>query len=100
MSVACDVLANKLLQRTKAAARAARSPLAFAAERRYVDQTNRARNMSTLSLQVPLDSGANLAIEIAPGSALFILGANGTGKSSLVHRFYAANSGKARRIPS
>ena len=41
---------------------------------------------------------ASLECEIKEGETLFILGANGTGKSSLMHRFYSENYGKARRI--
>ncbi len=40
------------------------------------------------ALTVPLVSGSQLAIDVPAGSVLFLLGANGTGKSSLVHRFY------------
>lgn len=54
--------------------------------------------MSVFSFQVPLNSGSNLPIELATGAVLFILGANGTGKSSLIHRFFSANTATARRI--
>lgn len=49
-------------------------------------------------LAIPLISGATLPVELRAGSVLFLLGANGTGKSSLVHHFYAANSARAQRM--
>jgi ABC-type Mn2+/Zn2+ transport system ATPase subunit len=54
--------------------------------------------MSAFLLLVPLNSGGDLTLELGLGGALFILGANGTGKSSLVHRFFLANAGSARRM--
>lgn len=44
------------------------------------------------------DDGTALDLEIKAGKAVFLLGANGTGKSSLMHRFYKAHSSNARRI--
>lgn len=52
----------------------------------------------TYPMQIPLSSGQSLPIEVGTGSMLFILGANGTGKSSLVHRFFTAHVEKAQRL--
>jgi len=49
-------------------------------------------------LIVPEPSGTPLSIPIDVGQCVFVLGANGTGKSSLMHRFYTAHHGNARRI--
>ena len=49
-------------------------------------------------LKVPEPSGTPLSIPIDVGQCVFVLGANGTGKSSLMHRFYTAHHGTARRI--
>ncbi len=49
-------------------------------------------------LQVPRIEGEALQHSISSGEALFLLGANGTGKSSLMHRFFTAHYGSARRI--
>jgi hypothetical protein len=43
------------------------------------------------SLTVPLSNGSFLECPIDIGGTLFVLGANGTGKSNLMHRFYDAN---------
>lgn len=37
-------------------------------------------------------------MNLAVGQALFVVGANGTGKSSLLHRFFSAHIGNARRL--
>lgn len=49
-------------------------------------------------LQVPRSGGDPLPLAISPGDVLFVLGANGTGKSGLMQHFFSANYGKARRI--
>lgn len=49
-------------------------------------------------LSVPIVSGGALNFSIDAGQIVFVLGANGTGKSSLIQRFYSAHHGKARRI--
>jgi ABC-type lipoprotein export system ATPase subunit len=49
-------------------------------------------------LSVPQPNGAKLDIPIDPGEMLFVLGANGTGKSGLMHRFYAEYTETARRM--
>lgn len=49
-------------------------------------------------LRVPLATGAHLALDIDAGESLFVLGANGSGKSSLMHLFYQAHHRMAHRI--
>lgn len=49
-------------------------------------------------VSIPLSTGESLSIEVSVGSVLFVLGANGTGKSSLVHKFFTAHTTRARRI--
>ncbi len=49
-------------------------------------------------LSVPQANAASLDIPISPGEMLFVLGANGTGKSSLMHRFYTMHKETARRM--
>lgn len=49
-------------------------------------------------LSVQLASGVQLNFTLATGEVLFVLGANGTGKSSLLQRFYTSHHGRARRI--
>lgn len=49
-------------------------------------------------LKVPLVSGRFLNFTVDIGQIVFVLGANGTGKSSLIHRFYKDHHGNARRI--
>jgi len=50
------------------------------------------------SLSVPRSSGDPLDVSINLGEMLFVLGANGTGKSSLMHRFYTTHKESARRM--
>jgi ABC-type cobalamin/Fe3+-siderophores transport system ATPase subunit len=50
------------------------------------------------NLSVPRDSGAALDLTIEAGEVILLLGANGTGKSSLMHRFYSTHRSHARRI--
>ena len=52
----------------------------------------------TFNLTVPQSDSTSLDITVNLGECLFILGANGTGKSSLMHRFYCTHHGNARRI--
>lgn len=52
----------------------------------------------SFSLPVALASGGQMNIELEAGQTLFALGANGTGKSSLLQRFSAYQHGKSRRI--
>ncbi len=52
----------------------------------------------SFALSVPLSGGEPLNFTVALGEVVFVLGANGTGKSSLLHRFYAGHKEKSRRI--
>src|SRR5690349_1624700 len=52
----------------------------------------------TFNLTVPLSGGTTLDLVISVGESLFVLGANGTGKSSLMQRLYSAHPEAARRI--
>lgn len=52
----------------------------------------------SFDLTIPLSDGPPLKFTVAFGEIVFVLGANGTGKSSLLQRFYTAHQGKARRI--
>lgn len=49
-------------------------------------------------LTIPQPNGAVVQISLNPGQTLFLLGANGTGKSSLMHRFYTNNRAAARQV--
>ena len=50
------------------------------------------------SLEFPTQNGGVLAPDLSPGEMLFVLGANGTGKSSLMHHFANNNLRITRRI--
>jgi len=50
------------------------------------------------TLVVPALDGKDINIELACGETMYVLGANGTGKSSLMHNFYLTNQDKAHRI--
>lgn len=52
----------------------------------------------TFATTIPTTTGPGLTIQLDVGQALFLVGANGTGKSSLMHRFYGAHHGNSRRI--
>lgn len=52
----------------------------------------------TFALKFPLTDGGNFQHTLNMGDILFLLGANGTGKSSLVTRLYVANAAHAKRI--
>lgn len=49
-------------------------------------------------LSTPLISGQSLNFTIDIGQVLYVLGANGTGKSSLIQRFYSDHRQNGRRI--
>lgn len=49
-------------------------------------------------LAIPQPNGASLDLTINEGESLFILGANGTGKSSLMHNFFQRNRQNAKRL--
>lgn len=50
------------------------------------------------ALTIPQQSGTTLSFTIDAGETLFVLGANGTGKSNLMQRFSSLHSGSAHRI--
>jgi ABC-type cobalamin/Fe3+-siderophores transport system ATPase subunit len=55
--------------------------------------------MHTFSLSVPYTDGVHAPpIQLVTGQSLFVLGANGTGKSSLLQRFTQGAQGQAKRI--
>lgn len=49
-------------------------------------------------LTIPLPGLAGMTLSLDPGDQMFILGANGTGKSSLMQRIYAAFPGQVRHV--
>ena len=50
------------------------------------------------NLNIPAPDGTSLRPELQPGELLFVLGVNGTGKSSLMLHFNKINGGKSQRI--
>lgn len=52
----------------------------------------------TFSLSISLVSGEPLVIPVSVGETIFVLGANGTGKSSLLQGFATTTYGRSRRI--
>lgn len=52
----------------------------------------------TFSTTISTSTSTALTVQIDEGQAIFLVGANGTGKSSLMHLFYSSHHGKARRI--
>lgn len=52
----------------------------------------------SFELTIPRNGAAPFRHTITTGESMFLLGANGTGKSSLMHHLYRANAAKARRI--
>jgi ABC-type Mn2+/Zn2+ transport system ATPase subunit len=52
----------------------------------------------TFDLTIPQPSGNPLNISNSVGETLFVLGANGTGKSNLMLRFYNSHRGNVRRM--
>ena len=50
------------------------------------------------NFSIPRSGGSPLLFHLDAGQILFVLGANGTGKSSLMHLFYRSNPGIAHRI--
>lgn len=54
--------------------------------------------MATFFIAVPLTGTSPIAIPVSSGEQLFILGANGTGKSSLMQSIYSQNRNRAHQI--
>jgi ABC-type Mn2+/Zn2+ transport system ATPase subunit len=52
----------------------------------------------SFNFSIPEPNGTQLALTLDIGQCIFVLGANGTGKSSLMHRFYSAYHATAQRI--
>lgn len=52
----------------------------------------------TFNLSIPRTGGALVSLSVNLGESIFVLGANGTGKSGLMQRLYATHQGNARRI--
>lgn len=52
----------------------------------------------TFAFTIPEPGGTPLTITLDIGQCIFVLGANGTGKSSLMHKFYSAHHATAQRI--
>lgn len=50
------------------------------------------------TLPITLSDDPDFAVTLEVGTTLFLLGANGTGKSSMLHRFFTANPAASRRI--
>ncbi|PKP85046.1 MAG: hypothetical protein CVT80_04805 [Alphaproteobacteria bacterium HGW-Alphaproteobacteria-2] len=50
------------------------------------------------NLNFPTQNAEVSQLQLEPGQMLFVLGANGTGKSSLMHRFAQQNDGQTRKI--
>lgn len=57
-----------------------------------------AEKIMTLRFDIPRQEGDALSVNLDAGDVLFILGANGTGKSSLVQQFYVEHREIARRM--
>lgn len=51
-----------------------------------------------IELSVPRQNAAPLQFSLDNGQCVFVLGANGTGRSSLMHAFYKTHHASARRI--
>lgn len=47
---------------------------------------------------IPTPAGQGLTVQLDAGQVLFLVGANGTGKSSLMHLFYSEHHANSRRI--
>jgi ABC-type cobalamin/Fe3+-siderophores transport system ATPase subunit len=51
-----------------------------------------------INLSIRQQKGGPLTVPLDDGQCIFVLGANGTGKSSLMHAFYTSNNANSRRI--
>jgi ABC-type ATPase involved in cell division len=52
----------------------------------------------SFNFTIPETNGSSLAVALDVGQCIFVLGANGTGKSSLMQKIYSEHHGKAQRI--
>lgn len=52
----------------------------------------------TFNLDFPRSDGGPEELRLQPGETLFVLGANGTGKSTLMFRFNSQNPGRTKKI--
>jgi ABC-type cobalamin/Fe3+-siderophores transport system ATPase subunit len=52
----------------------------------------------TFNLSIPQPDGSSLTVTVNLGQTVFLLGANGTGKSNLMHLFYRVHSANAKRM--
>jgi ABC-type Mn2+/Zn2+ transport system ATPase subunit len=52
----------------------------------------------SFSFNIPEPNGSSLEVTLDISQCIFVLGANGTGKSSLMQKFYSAHHSKAQRI--
>lgn len=50
------------------------------------------------NLSIPQPDGSTIAITLETGHSLFVLGANGSGKSNLMHRFFSDFPDQTRRL--
>lgn len=50
------------------------------------------------NITIPLNNGSNLEFVVNAGQIIFVLGANGTGKSSLIQKLYTSHRTRAQRI--
>jgi len=62
------------------------------------DKDLKGDKLMTFNLTVPLPGRAPLDFMLKGGESLFVLGANGSGKSSLMHLFYKTHQDNARRM--
>lgn len=53
-----------------------------------------------MNLEIPSPDGKTLSAPCEPGKPLFVLGANGAGKSALIQRLFASNSTNSYRVPA
>lgn len=51
-----------------------------------------------MNIRIPQIDGTELVVDMAAGHTVFVVGANGTGKSALMQRIYADNRSIAKRI--
>lgn len=53
-----------------------------------------------MNLNIPITNGQTLTAPCEPGKPLFVLGANGAGKSALIQKLFASNSTNSYRVPA